>query len=264
MPEQFTFEQRFGQGGTVDRNERSGGAHAFLMDRPCHQFLAGAGFTTDKNTGSRRRYLCDLTVYVAHGRAVTDHLIGLPPVFQVFTQLEIFLFKRMYTVILLPPYIHGLGNQIGNRLKKSQLTVERYRILHRHPVNGECTDHRSTGFHRNAEKCEIGNFDVFTRTGPVEKLRFLIKGRDSDRSARGNHLSGEPLSRPVLSLSFFLVGKPPGNINRNFVIIGTENGNHAGHRLLEFDSRCQKMGDLIEDCKTIETQLILKILSLHE
>ena len=49
VAEQLAFEQRLGDGGAVDRQERSGGPAAEVADRSGHHFLAGAGLAEDQD-----------------------------------------------------------------------------------------------------------------------------------------------------------------------------------------------------------------------
>ena len=49
VAEQLAFQQRFREGGAVDRDERIPTALARIMDRLREQLLAGAAFTGDEN-----------------------------------------------------------------------------------------------------------------------------------------------------------------------------------------------------------------------
>ena len=51
VPEQLAFEQRFGDGGAVDRDERLGLAQALVVQRLGDQVLAGAVFAFEQDGG---------------------------------------------------------------------------------------------------------------------------------------------------------------------------------------------------------------------
>jgi hypothetical protein len=56
MSEQLRLQQRFGQRGAVDRDERASGSLALVMDQPNEEFLASAALAVNEN---RRVQRCD-------------------------------------------------------------------------------------------------------------------------------------------------------------------------------------------------------------
>src|SRR4029077_10754401 len=54
MSEEFSFQQRLGDGSTIDGYEWVPRARACSMDRPRAQFLAGTGFALDEYGGRGR------------------------------------------------------------------------------------------------------------------------------------------------------------------------------------------------------------------
>src|SRR6185295_19640284 len=72
VAEDLALEQRLGNRGAVDRDERKAGARAELMDGLRDQFLAGARLTRDEHRCAGRRRLLDDLVDLPHLRAVAD------------------------------------------------------------------------------------------------------------------------------------------------------------------------------------------------
>src|SRR5688572_6128490 len=73
MTEDLALEQRFRNGGAVDRDERLRGPWAQLMDGLRHQFLAGARLAPDEDGGRGRRRLLDDLVDLPHAGTRADH-----------------------------------------------------------------------------------------------------------------------------------------------------------------------------------------------
>ena len=72
VTEDFALEQRLGNRGAVDRDERKAGARAQLMDGLRDELLAGARFAGDEHRRRGRRGLLDHLVDLAHLGAVAD------------------------------------------------------------------------------------------------------------------------------------------------------------------------------------------------
>ena len=60
VAEQLALEQRLGQGGAVDRDERLAPPGREVVDRLGDQLLAGARFALDQHRARDRRHLLDL------------------------------------------------------------------------------------------------------------------------------------------------------------------------------------------------------------
>src|SRR4029077_11327544 len=72
VPEDLAFEERLGNRGAVDRNERKSGARAELMNRLRDELLAGPRLARDEHRRARRRRLLDDLVDLPHLGAVAD------------------------------------------------------------------------------------------------------------------------------------------------------------------------------------------------
>lgn len=72
MAEEFGFEEGFGNGSTIDGDERGLGAVAVLVERAGNQFLAGAGLAADEDIDGLGGDAADFLVDVAHGAALSD------------------------------------------------------------------------------------------------------------------------------------------------------------------------------------------------
>ena len=77
MAEQFGFEQVFGNGGAVDRDERLVGARRFAVDVARQHFLAGAAFAGDEDRGFAARDLVGQRKHRAHRFVFIDELVAL-------------------------------------------------------------------------------------------------------------------------------------------------------------------------------------------
>src|SRR5262249_7949787 len=72
VTEQLRLEQRLGQRGAVDRDERLGGTARALVDRAGEELLARATLALDQHRRRRRRHLLDEHHRATEGRAATD------------------------------------------------------------------------------------------------------------------------------------------------------------------------------------------------
>ena len=74
VAEQFAFEQIARDGGAVDRDEGLVPARRIVMDRLCHQFLAGAALAEYQDRRLSVDYLADDFVNALHARAGADDI----------------------------------------------------------------------------------------------------------------------------------------------------------------------------------------------
>ena len=74
MAEEFTLQQLLTEGGAVDRDQPGFRTSAEMMDRPSHQFFAGAAFPFDENGSARGGDLSDRIKDRLHRRRVTDDI----------------------------------------------------------------------------------------------------------------------------------------------------------------------------------------------
>jgi hypothetical protein len=73
VAEELAFQQRIGNGGAVDGNERFGLASAFVVQRLGDQVFAGSVFAFQQNGGGfTDRYPAHEVHHLAHGRGLGD------------------------------------------------------------------------------------------------------------------------------------------------------------------------------------------------
>ena len=72
VAEQFAFQQLFGNGGAVDREERLFAAVAVMINRAGDEFLAGAAFAGDERGGVGGGDLADEFEHLLHRLAAAD------------------------------------------------------------------------------------------------------------------------------------------------------------------------------------------------
>src|SRR5438105_14114682 len=73
MTEDLALEQRFGNRGAVNRDERERRARTQLVNRLRGQLLAGSRLAPDQHRRARRRGLLDHAIDGADVRTVADH-----------------------------------------------------------------------------------------------------------------------------------------------------------------------------------------------
>ncbi|OQB42330.1 MAG: hypothetical protein BWY09_00450 [Candidatus Hydrogenedentes bacterium ADurb.Bin179] len=77
VAEQFTFQERVGQGAAVDGDKGTFGAPAHAVDGASQQFLAGAGLALDQDAAVAGRDLGEHVEKTAHQIAAADHVPDL-------------------------------------------------------------------------------------------------------------------------------------------------------------------------------------------
>ena len=76
VAEQLGLEQRVGEGGAVDRDERFAVARAAVVERAGDQLLAGAGLAEEQDRRVARRDRVEAVHHPAHDGRATDDLFG--------------------------------------------------------------------------------------------------------------------------------------------------------------------------------------------
>ena len=72
VAEQFALDQVLGQGAAIDGDKRHVGTFALLVERACHQLLAGAGFAQDHDRRIGWGHGADEALHGLHGRGRAD------------------------------------------------------------------------------------------------------------------------------------------------------------------------------------------------
>ncbi len=75
VAEKFAFHERFRYARAVYGKKRAVLPVAFIMQRPGHQFLAGAAFARNEHGACRRCHLLDLVEQNPHGTALSVHAV---------------------------------------------------------------------------------------------------------------------------------------------------------------------------------------------
>ena len=76
VAEQLAFQQRLGDGGAVDGQERLVGPAAVVVQGPGHQFLAGAALAQDQHVDVLRGDPADGLAHLLHDRAAADDAVA--------------------------------------------------------------------------------------------------------------------------------------------------------------------------------------------
>ena len=77
-PEQLALDERRRHRGAIHDHERPAAPRAAVVDRPRHQFLAGAGLAAQQDRCIGRRHLLDPRHHVAQGVALADDRVIEP------------------------------------------------------------------------------------------------------------------------------------------------------------------------------------------
>src|SRR5260370_17369491 len=75
MAEEFAFEERFGQRGTIKGEKQTVSALAVLVDSAGGKLLAGTAFAIDQHGGFAGSDALDESVDLLHARAVAGHIV---------------------------------------------------------------------------------------------------------------------------------------------------------------------------------------------
>src|SRR5215470_16161387 len=75
MAKQLAFQQRFGDSGTVDGQERGSSPLAVMVNRPRHQLFARASLAAYEHSDVLWRYPANGLVHILHGRTPTHQHI---------------------------------------------------------------------------------------------------------------------------------------------------------------------------------------------
>ena len=101
MPKQFVLDERFGDRGAVDRDERFVAARGQVMDSTGEQFFAGSGFTQQQHIGFGLRDALRFSHRAFDRFAFTDDARKTVVLGPLFTQQNVFraqtgLFQRAF------------------------------------------------------------------------------------------------------------------------------------------------------------------------
>ena len=110
VAEQFRFQQVAGDGRSVQGNEGFVGARTVAMQRPRHQFLAGAGFAVDQHRDVGAGQTANGAEYLLHGRRLTDDLGGFAFGFRVLYRLAAVLIDGALHQVHGLIHVEGLGH----------------------------------------------------------------------------------------------------------------------------------------------------------
>jgi hypothetical protein len=83
VAEQLALLQPLRDGGTVDIHERTVGADRPVVDRLCHEFLAGPALAGNEHRDVRLQHLLDLVVHRAHGCRRAHDVAQVVPIAQL-------------------------------------------------------------------------------------------------------------------------------------------------------------------------------------
>ncbi|MGC4084975.1 MAG: hypothetical protein QM736_23380 [Vicinamibacterales bacterium] len=75
MSKQLRFEQRLGQRGAVDADERRRGARTLIVNQPDDELLAGAALAVDEHRRVQRRHTSRELQRVLHGLTACDEVL---------------------------------------------------------------------------------------------------------------------------------------------------------------------------------------------
>ena len=90
ISEQLALEEIFRQRSAIQRDERTVGPGALVMDRTGDEFLSGSAFSREQDRDVALRHHVHQAVDALHGLAFADHLIEARPGFEAILELLVF------------------------------------------------------------------------------------------------------------------------------------------------------------------------------
>ena len=117
VSEEFGFEQRFGDGTAIERDEAIGLARAVVMDGAGDDFLARSRFSCNQNRAARRGHSLKQMKQFLHGTAPAKDSAKLISLFELGTQIRILggeaaLFERLVEDVHQLVELKGLRDKI--------------------------------------------------------------------------------------------------------------------------------------------------------
>jgi len=149
VAEKLALEQRVGDRGAVDLDERLAGAQALPVDLAGDQLFSGAVLTQDHDSGVHRRALPDQLLHPTHGGTFADHRV-----LEEQVRLELAVFPLQ---LLDFQGVHGDRQRLVDRQRLlDEIPGAAFHGLHRHIDRGVARDHHH------------GNFGVVLADGPKD------------------------------------------------------------------------------------------------
>jgi hypothetical protein len=143
VSEEFAFDETFGKGRAVHRNERPARTRSREVKGPCHELLAGSALARNQNTGIAVGHGSDQRKDLAHGIAGADHLTEGTGSIDGSTKLTVFLLEHAPFEGASERKQHGVAfERLGDVVERAGLHGFNRRI---DAAEGRHQDDRGTG-----------------------------------------------------------------------------------------------------------------------
>src|SRR5260370_34052591 len=172
MAEEFAFEERFGQRGTIKGEKQTVSARAVLVDSAGGKLLAGPAFAIDQHGGFAGSDALDESVDLLHARAVTGHIV-----LQAGRSAQLLVFDIQ--ALELTHVFDGKGGQTCDGRKELKVVLgKRGSGIGGVQIND--AEHPATSIHGNAENgVRRPVFLPFGRSRVIELRAFVFEDGDT-------------------------------------------------------------------------------------
>jgi len=133
----------------------------------------------------------------------------------------------MDTRILPPAHLHSSGYNVCDSFEKPEFIIERGRVVHGPPVNGEGPYHIGVAFYGHAQKRQIRHGKILAGARTVKEHGFGIERGHCNRPPCRDHLACNPLSGLIPAPALLLLAQTERHINRKLLVVRTHNGDHS-------------------------------------
>ena len=208
------FDEVFGQGGAVQRDERFVLASGKFHDGMGEQFLAGAAGAADQHGGVSRSYLAEFGIDLLHFAAVADQFSRR--VLQHVAQFSVFFEQGLLFLMQQQTFGCGIGGDAGKDLQKSRVAFE----------IGVRRDQTVVMEQRDAD--ERRGSVVMVGARAVEEPRIAAEIGDHMAAAGLGDMAGDAFAEIIEPFFLFRLGQTVGSFDLERVAV-TERKSAAAH-----------------------------------
>ena len=214
VAEQLALDDRFGQGGAVDLDQRLSRPQAVVVDGVGHQLLARTRLAADQDRGLAPGYLGDEVVDLLHGPGVADDVRRPKAVLELLGEAAVFLNQPLTLFLGGQTQLDRLGDHRGDDREQTHVLLQRG-ALRVGPIGAQGADDPVLQLDRHADVRDVSVGARDDRTGAVQKTRLFGHLGDDRRLSALKHLADHPLPDAVAAPALLLRGEPESRLDRD-------------------------------------------------